>query len=122
VEPGVRTLRVGAPTGDVEMSLEFQPGKSPIPKSFPARQVATVLFVGSAGEKSHVECNCTPAGLRVGGLAELIKTAGLDVPLVEGRHAAELWVGRTYKKHTIAGSRSPMATIAVFPRFESEDN
>jgi tetratricopeptide (TPR) repeat protein len=122
VEPGIRTLRVRIPSGDVEMSLEFPPGKSPTPKSLPSRQVATVLFVGSAGEKSHVECNCAPAGLKVGALAELIRAAGLDLPLVEGRHPAELWVGKNFKKLIIDGSRSPMATIAVFPSFESKSD
>jgi tetratricopeptide (TPR) repeat protein len=122
VEPGVRTLRIRTPSGDVEMRLEFPPGKPPIPKSLPSRQVATVLFVGSAGEKSHLECNCAPAGLKVGALAELIRAAGLELPLVEGRHSAELWVGKNFRKLTIDGSRSPMATIAVFPSFESKSD
>jgi tetratricopeptide (TPR) repeat protein len=114
VEPGVRTLKMSRPDGDVEISFVFTPGKALTPKSLPSRQVANVLFASSANEKSRVECNCTPAGLRIGNLAEVIPATGLEIPLGEGPHPAELWLGKTYRKLSIQGSRAPVATIAVF--------
>ena len=114
VMPGVRTIRMSIPAGEIEMTFEFSPGLSPVPKSLPSREVANVLFVGSADGKSHVTCNCAPAGLRVGGLAELIRPEGLEIPLVDGEHPAELWLGKSRRNLTIQGSHFPAATIAVF--------
>ena len=114
VESGVRILKVLTPSGEIEISFEFSPGKMPAPKSLPTRQIANVLFVGSADGKAHAECNCAPAGLRVGDLAELIRAGGLDVPLVEGPHRAELWLGKNRRDLTIHGGAAPVATIAVF--------
>ncbi len=90
-----------------------------MPKSLPPRQIATVLFAGSADGKSRVECNCAPFGLKVGNFAELIRAGGLEMPLVEGKHKAELWIGKNRRDFTIHGSRSPVATIAIFPSTES---
>ena len=114
IEPGLRLLRMSTPAGEIDMSFEFSPGMMPIPKTLPSREIANVLFVGSADEKTRVECNCVPAGLRVGQLAERIPSAGLEVPLLEGEHRAELWVGKTRRDLTIHGGRSPVVTIAVF--------
>ena len=114
VKPGVRIMKVRTPTVEAEISFEFLPGKIPTLRSLPPPQIASVLFAGSADGKSHVECNCAPFGLRVGDLAELIRAGGLDVPLVEGEHRAELWLGKSQRKLKIRGSRSPAATIAVF--------
>jgi hypothetical protein len=114
VKPGLRTVRVSIPSGEIEMAFEFSPGQLPVPKSLPSREVANVLFVGSADGKSHVTCNCAPAGLRVGELAELIRPEGLEIPLVDGGHPAELWLGKSRKNFMIQGSHLPAATIAVF--------
>jgi tetratricopeptide (TPR) repeat protein len=114
VRPGMRTVRMSTGTGEIEMTFEFAPGRSPVPKSLPSRQVANVLFVGSADGKSYVACNCAPAGLRVSELAELIRPEGLEIPLTEGEHSAELWLGKTRKNLKIQGSHLPAATIAVF--------
>jgi hypothetical protein len=119
VLPGIRTLKVRTPTGDVEITFDYPPGKAAIPKSLPPRQVAIVLFAGSADGTSHVECNCTPFGLKVGNFAELIQAGGLEIPLVEGKHKAELWIGKNRRDFTILGSHSPVATIAIFPSTES---
>jgi tetratricopeptide (TPR) repeat protein len=114
IEPGLRLLRMSTPAGEIDMSFEFSPGMMPIPKTLPSRAIANILFVGSADEKTRVECNCVPAGLRVGQLAERIPSAGLEVPLLEGEHRAELWVGKTRRDLTIHGGRLPVVTIAVF--------
>jgi tetratricopeptide (TPR) repeat protein len=114
VKPGARTLRIRTGGGEMAISFTFPPGKSPAPKSFPPREIATVLFAGSADGKSHVECNCAPAGLRVGEVAEIMRDKGLEIPLAEGPHRAELWMGKNHKTLTIQGSLAPSATIAVF--------
>ena len=118
VKPGIRTVRMSTSAGEVEMSFEFLPGKLPIPKSLPLRQIADVLFIGSVDGKSRVECNCAPAGLRIGEVAELIRPDGLEVALGEGEHAAELWLGKNHRNLTVfagrSGGRSPAVTIAVF--------
>jgi tetratricopeptide (TPR) repeat protein len=114
VKPGVRTIRMSLPSGEIEMAFEFSPGQPPVPKSLPSREVANVLFAGNADGKSHVTCNCAPAGLRVGELAELIRPEGLEIPLADGEHPAELWLGKSRKNFTIQGSHLPAATIAVF--------
>jgi hypothetical protein len=114
VEPGVRHVKVSTPTGDVEMTFEFSPGQIPTPISLPSRQVADVLFVAGSEGKSHAQCNCVPAGLRVGDRAELMRESGLEMPLDEGQHKAELWVGKNYRKLTIPGGRLPVATVGVF--------
>ena len=54
-------------------------------------------------------------GLKVGDFAELIQAGGLEMPLVEGKHKAELWIGKNRRDFTIHRSRSPVATIAIFP-------
>jgi tetratricopeptide (TPR) repeat protein len=120
VEPGIRTIKMNTPGGDLEIRLEFEPGKIPVPRFLPPRQIANVLFVGSAEGKSHIECNCAPAGLRVGDLAELIRGTGLELPLMEGEHTAELWLGKRHRNFTVRGSRSPVATIAVFSSIETD--
>ena len=119
VEPGVRVLKIVTPDVGVEMSLDFQPGRIPVAKALPSRQIANVLVAGSVDGRSHVECNCAPAGLRVGEVAEIIRAGGLEVPLEEGQHRAELWLGKNRRKLTIQGSRSPVATIAVFSNVET---
>jgi tetratricopeptide (TPR) repeat protein len=119
VQPGARVLRIRTRAGEVEISFNFPPGKSPTPKSLPPREIVTVLFAGSADGKSHVECNCAPAGLRVGDLAEIMRTNGLEIPLTEGPHRAELWMGKDHKALIIQGSLSPAATIAVFSNTEA---
>lgn len=119
VTPGVHAVRIPMPAGDVEIQFEFSPGKTPAPQSLPPRQIANVLFAGSAGETSRVACNCAPFGLRVGDRAELIREEGLEIPLVEGPHPAELWLGRNHRKLTLHGGRSPVATIAVFSSIET---
>jgi PEGA domain len=113
VEPGVHLVKIQASGVESEISFEFQPGKIPTPVSLPPRQIANVLFAGSADGKAHVQCNCAPAGLRVGDFAELIRADGLELP-IEGQRPAELWMGKNRRKLTIQGSRSPVATIAVF--------
>ena len=113
VEPGVRIVKIQTPDSEIEFSVEFQPGKIPTPLSLPSRQIANVLFAGSADGKSRVQCNCAPAGLRVGDVAEMIRAEGLELPL-EGQRAAELWMGKNRRNLTIHGSHSPTATIAVF--------
>jgi len=112
VEPGVRTVRIRRPAGEIEVRFDAS-GQMPRPTLLPSRQLATVLFAGSADGKTRVECNCAPAGLRIGNLAELIRAAGLEIPLADGQHAAELWLGKTYKKLSIQGSGSPSVTIVV---------
>lgn len=115
IQPGVRILKMQTPDGETEISFEFRPGEIPTLKSSPSPQSTKVLFVGSASGKSRVECNCVPAGLRVGKFAELIEAGGLEVPLSEGQNPAELWLGRNKRNLTIHGSsRSPVATIAMF--------
>jgi tetratricopeptide (TPR) repeat protein len=113
VEPGVHVIKIHIPDVEVELSFEFHPGKIPTLLSFPPRQIANVLFAGSADGKARVQCNCAPAGLRVGDFAELIRAEGLEL-LIEGQRPAELWMGKNRRKLTIQGSRSPVATIAVF--------
>jgi hypothetical protein len=113
IEPGVHFIKIQTPDAEIELSFEFHPGKTPTPVSLPPRQVANVLFAGSADGKTRVHCNCVPAGLRVGDVAELMRTAGLELPL-EGQHAAELWIGKSRRKLTIHGGRQPVATIDVF--------
>jgi len=114
IEPGLRVLTMNTPAGEIAMSFEFSHGTMPIPKSLPSRGIANVLFVASADEKSRVECNCAPAGLRVGELAERIAPSGLEIPLLEGEHRAELWVGKNRRDLKIYGGRLPIVTIAVF--------
>jgi hypothetical protein len=53
--------------------------------------------------------------LRIGDAAELIRPEGLDMPLPEGQHAAELWLGKSRRDLMIYGGRTPVATIGVFP-------
>jgi hypothetical protein len=120
VEPGIRLVKVQTSDVELEVRVEFQPGKAPVVKSFPPREIADVFFAGSAEGKSRVECNCVPAGLRVGELAEIVRAAGLELPLPEGPHRAELWLGKVRKKLTVQGSRSPVATIAVFSSVETK--
>ncbi|HVQ65292.1 MAG TPA: PEGA domain-containing protein [Terriglobia bacterium] len=119
VLPGIRTLRLLTPAGEVEITFDYPPGKAAMPKTLPSRQIATVLFAGSADGKSRVECNCAPFGLKVGNFAELIRAGGLEMPLVEGKHKAELWIGKNRRDFTMHGSRSPVATIAIFSSTES---
>jgi tetratricopeptide (TPR) repeat protein len=127
VEPGVRIVKVSTPAGDIEVGFQFSPGKMPTPTTLPSRQLANVLFAGSADGRSRVECNCVPAGLRVGDISQMIRAGGLEIPILEGQQRAELWLGKNRKELTILGSRSPAATIAVFsqnvhatePRIES---
>ena len=114
IQPGVRRLRVSTPTGEVEMSFEFSPGKVPTLISLPSRQTADVLFVANSEGKAQVRCNCVPAGLRVGDRAELMRESGLEMPLDEGQHKAELWVGKNHRNLTIHGGRLPVATVGVF--------
>lgn len=114
VAPGLRVLRLKGPAGEVEISFEVSPGAVPAPKSLPSRQVADVLFAGSANGMSHIECNCAPAGLRIGEIAELIRAGGLELPLAEGQHPAELWLGKSKRLLTIHAGRSPLATIEFF--------
>jgi tetratricopeptide (TPR) repeat protein len=114
IEPGVRAVTMNTPAGEIAMTFEFSKGAMPIPKALPGREIANVLFVASTGERSRVECNCAPAGLRVGEVAERISSAGLELPLLEGEHRAELWVGKNRRDLTIYGGRSPVVTIAVF--------
>ena len=114
IEPGNRLVRISTPAGDVEMSFEFVPGQLPAPVSLPSRQLADVLFVASSDAKARVECNCVPAGLRVGDRAELMRASELEMPLVEGQHKAELWIGKKHRNLTVQGSRSPVVTIGVF--------
>jgi hypothetical protein len=85
----------------------------PTPVSLPPRQIANILFAGSVEGKARVQCNCAPAGLRVGDFAEMIRADGLELPL-DGQRPAELWMGKNRRKLTIQGSRSPVATIALF--------
>jgi tetratricopeptide (TPR) repeat protein len=118
VEPGIRILKMRTPAGEFELSFEFSPGSIPIPATLPSRQIANVLFAGSANGKSRVECNCAPAGLRVGDLAELIRAGGLELPLAERPQPAELWLGKNRRDFTIHGGASPVSTIAVFSRIE----
>lgn len=113
VEPGVRVITIQRPGSEVEFSFDFRPGKMPTPVSFPPRQIVNVLFAGSTDGKLRVECNCAPAGLRVGDIAEMIRAGGLELPL-EGQRAAELWMGKSRRNLTIHGSLSPVATIALF--------
>ena len=117
--PGIRTLKMRTPAGEVEITFDYSPGKAAMPRYLPPRQIATVLFAGSADGKSRVECNCAPFGLKVGNFAELIRAGGLEIPLVEGVHKAELWLGKNRRDFTIHGSRSPVVTIAIFPSTES---
>ena len=114
VEPGVRRVKVSTPTREVEMTFDFSPGKMPTPVALPSRQIADVLFVANSEGKSRAQCNCVPAGLRVGDRAELMRESGLEMPLDEGLHKAELWVGKDYRKLTIPVSRLPVATVGVF--------
>jgi len=114
IEPGIRRVRVSTPTHEVEMSFEFSPGKMPVPISLPSRQIADVLVVANSDGKSRVACNCLPAGLRVGDRAELMRESGLEVPLEEGQHKAELWVGKNHRNLTIHGGRFPAVTVGVF--------
>jgi tetratricopeptide (TPR) repeat protein len=113
VEPGVRFVKIQTPAAEIEFSVEFHPGKMPTPVDLPPREIANVLFAGSVDGKTRVQCNCAPAGLRVGDVAELMRADGLELPL-EGQRPAELWMGKNRRKLTIHGSRSPAATIAVF--------
>ena len=113
VEPGVHSIKIQTPDVEVEFSFEFHPGQIPTPVSLPARQIASVLFAGSADGKARVHCNCAPAGLRVGDFAEMIRAGGLELPL-EGQRSAELWMGKRRTNLTIQGSHSPVATIALF--------
>jgi tetratricopeptide (TPR) repeat protein len=113
VEPGVRAIKIQTPGSEIELSFDFRPGKMPTPVSLPPRQIVNVLFAGSADGNLRVECNCAPAGLRVGDFAEMIRADGLELPL-EGQRAAELWMGKSRRNLTIHGSRSPVATIALF--------
>jgi len=119
VQPGARVLRIRTRAGEVEIIFNFPPGKSPTPKSLPRRELVTVLFAGSADGKTLVECNCAPAGLRVGEFAEIMRANGLEIPLTEGPHRAELWMGKDHKALIIQGSLSPAATIAVFSNTEA---
>jgi tetratricopeptide (TPR) repeat protein len=113
IEPGAHFIKIQTPNAEIEFSFEFYPGKIPTPVSLPPRQVANVLFAGSVDGKTRVHCNCAPAGLRVGDFAELMRAAGLELPL-DGQHAAELWIGKSRRKLTIRGSQPPVATIDVF--------
>jgi hypothetical protein len=120
VKPGVRLVKMQTPANELEFSVEFQPGKIPVARSLPPRQIANVFFAGSADGKSHVECNCAPAGLRIGELAQMIRPGGFELPLIEGEHRAELWLGKSRKNLKVQGSRSPVATIAVFSSVETQ--
>jgi tetratricopeptide (TPR) repeat protein len=118
IEPGVRVVRLSTTAGEIEMSFEFSPGAMPVPKILPSRQVAEVLFVASAGERSRVACNCAPAGLRVEKVAERIPPAGLELPLLEGEHRAELWIGKNRRdltdlRWTVAGCHSWCVRCAI---------
>jgi len=113
VAPGIHSIRIETPGGEIEFSFEFHPGKMPTPVSLPPRQIANILFAGSVEGKARVQCNCAPAGLRVGDFAEMIRADGLELPL-DGQRPAELWMGKNRRKLTIQGSRSPVATIALF--------
>jgi hypothetical protein len=117
LDPGVRTVRIRRPAGDIEVRFDAS-SQIPRPTLLPSRQLATVLFAGSADGKTRVECNCAPAGLRIGNLAELIRASGLEFPLVDGQHPAELWLGKTYSKLSIQGSGSPSVTIVVLSNAE----
>jgi tetratricopeptide (TPR) repeat protein len=114
IEPGTRVVKMSTPSGDIEVTFQFSPGKMPTPTSLPSRQRANVLFAGSADGRSRVECNCVPAGLRVGDISQMIRAGGLEIPILEGQQRAELWLGKNRKELTILGSRTPAATIAVF--------
>jgi tetratricopeptide (TPR) repeat protein len=113
ISPGEHKLRVRSPDGEITTSFDFQPGKLPVPVSLPIRHTPAVLFVGSSDEKSRVQCNCSPAALKVGDSRQSIESGGLELNLAEGSHPAELSV-MGGKKLTIYGSRVPVATVALY--------
>jgi hypothetical protein len=113
ISPGVHELRVRSLEGEVTTVFSFRPGQLPVPVSLPSGGAPAVLFAGSFGAKSHLDCNCAPAVFRLDGSSQSLGKGGMLMDLPEGEHPAELAVmgGR---KLSIRSSRVPVATVAVY--------